>query len=204
MSFFQKATVRDFTKERYLAMVKAFPKLREEKTQAYFMLSLTFISLSILGVFAINPTLSTIIELNKKLEDSIFVSEALKTKMNNLSALHAEHAALKNSWPVVEAAVPNDPRTTYILGQMQQIAKDTGVEVVDLQAFQVELSRQGKPTLKEASFVFSVSVEGNSTQQLQFLDAVTTFDRVVAIESIALTNETTQVLTIRARAFFTP
>lgn len=200
---FQRVRVRDFTKERYLAMAKAFPRIREEKTQAYFMISLTLASLSFLGIFAINPTITTILELNKKLEDSKFVAQSLKTKMANLSSLHSQFEVLKSSWPTVNAAVPNTPRTAYLLGQMQALAEDTGVKVVDLQSFEVGLIKQEK-TLKESSFVYSVSVEGDIPQLMQFLAAVTKFDRVIEIESVTLTDEGRKILTVRAKTFFTP
>jgi Tfp pilus assembly protein PilO len=204
MPMFKNIRMKDFTKERYLAMTKAFPRMQQEQTQAYFMLSLTFISLSFLGVFAINPTLTTIFELNKKLEDSKFVDQALKTKMANLSALHDKYAALQSDWPKVNAAVPNNPQTAYLLGQMQAIAEDTGVKVVDLQSFEVELTKQSEGTLKESSYVYSVSVTGDTPQLVEFLQAVTSFDRVIGIESVILTDEGRKILTIQARTFFTP
>lgn len=197
--------MKDFAKARYLALAKAIPGIKKERTQTYIMLSLTFVSLSFLGIFAINPTLTTIAELNKKLEDSIFVSEALKTKLANLSSLHGQYETMQSTLPIIEAAVPDTPKAAYVLAQMQAIARDTGVTVTGVQVFEVELTKKSQPlNPQEASFIFTITAEGETQQLLQFLQAATRFDRVIAIEAVTLTNEEKQALTIRAKAFFTP
>jgi Tfp pilus assembly protein PilO len=197
--------MKDFTKARYLAVVKAFPQLKSEQTQVYFMLILTFVALSFLGIFAINPTLTTIAELQKKLADSTFVDEQLKTKITNLSSLRTQYDELTTSWPIVNAAVPDTPLAAYVLGQVQTIAKDTGVSIVDLETFEVTLNKRSIPIQqKESSFTFSVSVTGSPQSQLQFLQALTQFDRVISLESITYSSEEKQILTVLVRTYFMP
>ena len=60
---------------KYREYLKLLPATKRENTKAITMLIFTFISLSVLGLFAINPTLSTIIELQKQYEESQFVHE---------------------------------------------------------------------------------------------------------------------------------
>lgn len=206
MALFNKFVLKDFTKERYLALANAYPRLKEEKTQIYLMLSLTFISLSFLGIFAINPTLTTIVELNKKLDDSIFVSHSLETKIENLSSLNTQYEYLSDTWPLVNRAIPGTPQVVPVLGQIQTIAKNNNVTLTDLQSYQVDLTKniiQSK-YIKAASFVFSATVTGPRDNLLQFVKAISRFDRVIAIESINFLNEGSQSVTIRAQAFFIP
>jgi hypothetical protein len=204
MIFLKPFTMKDFAKERYLAVVRAFPQIRQERTQIYFMLSLTFISLAFLGIFAINPTLTTIVELNKKLDDSKLANSALKTKIAHLSSLHSQYEEFTNTWPIVNAAIPDTPQVTYIVGQIQYIATATGVIVHDLEVFAVELTPQGKKIQKEASYVISVTVAGPNQGQIQFLQALNHFNRVVSTESISFSIEDKQLLTVRLRSYFTP
>jgi Tfp pilus assembly protein PilO len=207
MALFNRFIIKDFTKERYLALVREHPRLGEEKVHIYIMLSLTFAALSFLGMFAINPTLTTIVELNKKLSDSEFVNQALKTKISNLSSLNTQYEALMNTWPIVDAAVPNDPRVVAVLGQIQAIAKVSNVQLSVIQSFEVELTNNiiRKSALpKEASYVFTITAEGSKENLLQFVKTVSGFDRIVAIEAINYSNEEKQSVTIRARTFFSP
>lgn len=197
-----KKMVRDFAKERYLKLVQLHPRLREEKTQKYLMLSLTFISLTFLGIFAINPTLTTITGLNKKLEDSELVSTALRTKMANLSNLNNQYQSLTNVLSVVDKAVPNMPNVTSVLAQIQIIAKDTGVKMLNIQSSKVELITANPVSMKEKSFAFTVSIQGDMTNILQFIKVMTKFDRIITINSINYSNNEKQVVTISGKAFF--
>ena len=53
------------------------PDLKKEKTKKYSSIIFSLISLSFFGIFAINPTLSTIAKLRKELSDTKFVDEQL-------------------------------------------------------------------------------------------------------------------------------
>ena len=62
-------------KEKYLGFL---PDLKKEKTQKYSSIIFSLVSLSFFGIFAINPTLSTIAKLKKELSDTKFVEEQLR------------------------------------------------------------------------------------------------------------------------------
>lgn len=199
-----KMKLRDFAKERYLLLAKRFPIVKQENMQVYFMLTLSFITMSLLGLFAISPTLATIVELNKKLADSKFVLQALETKKDNLSALHTQYDNLQSSWPVVNAAVPDSPKAAYVVGQIQQLAKENNLLVTSVQVFPVELTKKTKLPTDQASYAFIVNVEGENDQFQTFLQSLNTFDRIIRIEGVTLANNEKQVLTVRMRAYFTP
>lgn len=186
-------------------MVKSHPILKEERTQVYIMLILTLVSLSFLGIFAINPTLTTIFELNRKLADSEFVSSTLKVKIANLSSLNAQYDALLNTWPLVGKAVPENPEVVRLLGQLQAIAKTSNVTLTDLRSSSLDLpkSQAKKTTLpKSESFVFTVIAKGDKDNLMRFASLVFNFDRVVALESISYNNESEESLTIQGRVFY--
>ena len=206
MAIFHRFIIKDFTKERYLSLVRAHPVLSEERTQIYLMLIITFLSLSFLGLFAINPTLTTIVELNRKLSDSEFINTSLKTKIANLSSLNAQYEALTNTWPIVENAVPNDPRVAMILAQIQAIAKDSKVTLRELQSLTVEIPHfTNKKSIlpKEASYVFTVTAQGSKEQLILFVKTLSGFDRITAIETINYANEEIESVTVRGQIFFT-
>ncbi len=206
MGIFNRFVVKNFTKERYMSLVRSHPRLTEERTQIYLILIMTFLSLSFLGLFAISPTLTTIVELNRKLADSEFVNTNLKTKLSNLSSLNTQYEALANTWPVVDNAVSDNPKNVQVVGQFQTIAKESQVTITDIETFTVELSKniEKKPIIpKAAYYVFTITAIGEKNNLLPFVKSVINFDRVVQIESISYANEETQSVTIRGRLFFT-
>jgi len=206
MNFSRSFTMKDFRKARYLSLVKAYPLFKKERSQLYLLFSLTFLSLSLLGIFAFNPTITTIVELRKKLADSKFANERLKTKINNLSSLHAQYEALTNVWPVVNAAVPDEPKAAYVMGQVQAIAKATNVSIADLEVFQIELTKKTTPLQKQkySSFTYSVTVSGSTEDQMTFLKTLSQFDRTISIESVTFSNDEKQLLTVVVRTYFIP
>src|SRR5882724_3344563 len=82
---------------RYREYLKLLPKIKNDSSRAITMLILTFLAMAFLSIFAINPTLTTIVELQKQLQDSQFVYQELQTKRNNLSNLQDQYKVLSDN-----------------------------------------------------------------------------------------------------------
>lgn len=206
MRLLNKNIVRNFTKERYMSIVRSHPRLTEERTQMYMMLILTFLALSFLGIFAINPTLTTMVELNRKLQDSEFIHTSLTKKIDNLSSLNTQYDTFSNTWPVVSDAVPDDHQAAKLLGQIQTAANNSGILITDLQTFTSEILKNPQRMSiipKQSSFAFSVTAEGQKENLMNFVDLVSNFNRVVALEEINYTNLENESITVKGRVFFT-
>jgi Tfp pilus assembly protein PilO len=199
-----KVKLRDFAKERYLRVAKAFPQVKKEHVEIYVMLTLTFSAMAFLGLFAISPTITTIVELNRKLDDNKLLYQALETKNANLHSLYNQYNELQSAWPVVNAAVPDTPQVAFVIGQVQQIAKQQNLRVTNVQTFPVELTKHNDDPQAQASFVLTLSVEGKTDDLQTFAQKLATFERMIRIESITLANDEKEVLTVRIRAYFTP
>src|SRR6266699_3633243 len=111
---------------KYREYLKLLPDMQKENVRAITMLIFTFAALSFFGVFAINPTLSTIITLKKQLADSSFVAEQLLTKINNLSALQTKYNLLQNDLPVLLEAIPDNAAAPTLMGQVVGLAQLSG------------------------------------------------------------------------------
>src|SRR4051794_1976618 len=90
----------NLTAAKYREYLKLLPSIHDERTQLITMLIFTFVALSFFGLFAINPTLSTIVELKKELSDSQFVDQQLTNKINNLESLQQRYNLLGPDLPV--------------------------------------------------------------------------------------------------------
>jgi len=172
---------------KYREYLRLLPDMQKESTKAITMLIFTFIALSILGIFAINPTLSTIIDLKKQLEDNEYVHQQLTVKMNNLSSLQLQYNELSNDLPVVYNAIPENAKVTYLLGQIDTVAKTTNIQIHFIRVTSVPLSDSTqKKSIGNASFGFSLEGEGTYEDMLNFAEALTNFDRIVTIDSISI------------------
>ena len=182
------------------------PDLKKEKTKKYSSIIFSLISLSFFGIFAINPTLSTIAKLRKELSDTKFVDEQLEKKITNLSSLQEKYNIVEKDIPIVLKAVPKNPQVPLLIGQIQAVAKDTGVEIINLQSFEVDVPGTSSDQKKYSAFSFSTSVQGNYENLNNFISTLSSMERVVSLDTLSINRKGNQSeileLNIKGMAYF--
>lgn len=176
--------------EEYSKYLELLPDFKQEKTQKFTTIALTLVASIILGLFAINPTLSTIANLQKQLDDNKFVEQKLEEKINNLSILQQKYALVQPDLDAINNAVPRDPQTTVLLGQIQTVAKETNVTVVNLQTFEVDIPPLVVGQQKYSSFDISVTVQGQYSDMANFINELANMQRIIVINYSTFTKTT--------------
>lgn len=213
--------LENISKKSFFQYQKLFPVFKKEKSKRYGILSLTLLTLTLFGIFALNPIITTIIELRKTLEDARIVESSLSEKIQNMQTLRAEYDSLGNDLELIENAVPNGPDATQFIGKVQSIASSTGVVLKGLDLSGIALSgnpRLENPNIKAKSqevesanyqlrpYVFTVAVSGTYPQAREFLETLSSFDRVVDVDNIAVSRESgtsSQIgMSIQGTAYF--
>src|SRR5580700_7871794 len=118
-----KSYFENLTAAKYREYLKLLPNLRQEQAQSLLMLILTFAALSFFGIFAINPTLSTIFDLQKQLSDDTLVNQQLQTKIDNLSALEQQYNELGTNLTNIYSAVPQNPEASLLSAQIAALVQ---------------------------------------------------------------------------------
>lgn len=194
-------TFKNLPKKTYLELV---PRLKEEKTQAFTTVTLTFITLMLFGFFAINPTLSTIVKLQKELSDSRFVNKSLEEKITHLSLLQQKYNALERDIPIIINAVPKMPSAPLFVGQIQSLATSHNVTITNLQTLEVEFALARKS--EQRSFGFTIEVQGSYEALSQFLSSLVNFERIVTVDTFSITRTSDQnavpKLSLRGKTYF--
>lgn len=193
LKFTQKASYhpKDFEKKRYLADLKLLAPLGEEKAKQYAMLVFTILALSFFGLFAINPTIGTIVELRRKLDDSLLVQQKLTEKIANMTSLQNQFTQIQPSLDSVYDAIPTTPEAPKLLGQLQALAETKQVKIVSLKTLPVPLkadpkSKKQKTDKGDLYYTFTIDTLGSYANLQQFLLSLTKFDRIVNITSVTL------------------
>lgn len=193
----------DFYKAAYSEML---PYFKQEKTQAYTTLVLTLIAVSVFGFFAINPTLSTIANLQKQLTDNQLVDQKLGEKIMNLSILQRKYNQLSNTLPIILAAIPKNPTAPLITGQLYSLTLNSNLTVNGLQISQVDLTKTDEGIDKYSSYNFTLQVVGSHNNVINFISSLVNFDRVITIDAISLNKETggkeNERLNLRGKTYF--
>lgn len=199
--------LNNISKKAFFEYQKLFPVLKKEKNKQYGILALTFFTLTLFGIFALNPTITTIIELRKTLEDARSVEAQLAQKIQDMQTLRAEYDSLGMDLELIDNAIPDGPAATRFTGQLQAIAQDTGVSMRGLSVGSISIAgavpanenpsttsiinNAASSELGLSPYIFTVSVRGTYPQVSTFLNTLGNFDRVVDIKSISVSRETT-------------
>jgi Tfp pilus assembly protein PilO len=185
MALIPKNWLKNVQKNKYLQLL---PDFKEEKTRKFITLILTLITLSFFGIFAIGPTLSTISKLQKELEDNRLVEGQLKQKINNLSILQQKYADLQGSLLDVYSAVPKTPEVAVFMGQLEAVAKDNNVNIINMQTFQVVAVSENDVSKRYSSFNFNLSIEGNYENIDAFIKTLAGMQRIVSLDTLSINN----------------
>lgn len=187
---------------KYLEML---PDFQEKKTQAFITIVLTLFTLSIFGFFAINPTLSIITQLQKQLEDSVFVNQKLEEKIRNLAILQQKYNALQNDLPVIFSAVPKTPTAPLLIGQLHALSNAHTLTLSRIQVFEVDLTKIQLTPKNYFSYDFVFQAEGTYSQIADFIQDLSNLERIVTIDSFNVTGgqqTSKQQFTLRGKAYF--
>ncbi len=183
------------------------PYLTPERSQKFFGIVLTLCALSFFGFFAIRPTVSTILKLQKELADNQFVLNQLETKIRNLTELRKQYFNLQNDLPAITNAITTQPDAHLLFAQIQSIAQTSDITIKKLQNSEVEVLRNDNNTKKNYySYSFSIAGTGSFENIFKFIQTITNMERVVVIDvfSINITDQSSQSLefNIQGTAFF--
>lgn len=197
---------QELAKRKYLNYIKSLPQFKKEQTEAYLMIILVVFTVSFFGIFAIMPTLSTIAELRKTLEDNTFINDQLQAKITNLSSLQQEYSQLSPDLPVLLAAIPQENKAPLLTGQVQALSQEAGVKVTKLQIQELTESKEkDKPTGPLKTFTVTVDAEGTYENLRSFYTSLIRFERIVTFDSMIMTmnreNNTLQ-LNIKANVYY--
>jgi len=189
---------------KYREYLKLLPDIQKDTTRAFVTLALTFGALSFFGIFAINPTLSTIADLQKQLSDDQSVDQQLKTKIDNLSSLEQQYNSLGSDLTNIFNAVPQDPQMPLLTAQISALVKKHNLTITTYHVAEVQLATTQKLPQTQ-SYVFTVQVQGKYNDMLDFASEIANLSRIITVESVEMGRDTQTnnlVMTIRGRQYF--
>lgn len=169
------------------------PYLTPERSKKFFGIILTFCALSFFGFFAIKPTVSTILKLQKDLSDSQFVFDQLEIKIKNLTELRKQYFNLQGDLPIITNAITIQPDVHLLFAQIQSIAQTSNIAIKKLQNSEVEIFKNDKSTNKNYySYSFTVAGSGSFENILRFVQILTNMERAINIDTFSINNITDQ------------
>ncbi len=196
----------DIAREQYLSQIAQFTPIQKQRIWAGMQIILTLFALSFFGIFAINPTLTTIVNLKRQLADANLAVSNLQVKIQNIELLQQKYTALSPDLNVILSAIPTSPSAPTLFGKIQSFAKNNQVTIQALEVKHVGLISRNGDRMVSSSFPFSLTASGSYTNLEQFLTGLTSIDRIITINSISLGRDTLNPnvlqLTVNAKAYY--
>lgn len=194
-------------KELYEIYLKKYPEVlklqQHQQFVTYLYLTLTLLTVSFFGIFAILPTLSTITTLKKQYADDQLVYDNLKTKLNNLQQLDSLYKQNEAQIALVNQAIPPSAQIPSLTRKIETIASNNLVFISNITTGSIEFFPQTK-TPPLYSYTVSMTLSGSKEDINAFIADIINFDRIMGIDSVTTgkQNENRAEVTIVGRVYF--
>ena len=190
---------------RYFTYIKPLTKIPIIRT--YGTTIFTLIVMAIFIIFAIKPTVETILVLQKKLEDSNQILKKVNQKAENLSKGQQNYENMDpNIKAKINAAIPDTAHIQSITQIFEQLAQRyvASVSALQFEPFAIDVKDENRPgNLSEMLFTFNV--EGQYPNLLSILQDLKSSGRLIYIDSMFLSRPTEGgglIMSISGKTYF--
>lgn len=191
---------------RYYTYIKPVVENKIVKSSAPYVFSL--ITISILTIFAIRPTVSTILNLQKNIEENQKVLQALDAKAQSLIEgkrnLDNLSPQIKNK---IEVSLPTKTNVPAVISSLQS----SSLGIASVSALQIQpLTIIDNTTVKEKALLnlgevyFAYNIQSSFGSLLQTLENLSKSPRLLNITNVIINKQTEgpTVLSISGKAYY--
>lgn len=175
------------------------PLFKKRDVVAYTMAVLSFLAMSFFGAFAIRPTITTIIELRKHIEDQRQVNERITNKVQDLRRVQAEYTSLKvNGLNNILATLPSNPQAAALVGKLNRLVTDNAIDITILQFSLIPIASTSAQSTNNTSsstsssqsipLQFSLTAKGSYDNIVKFINTLAKMDRLITIDSVDISS----------------
>lgn len=193
---------------RYFTYIKPLMDNKTVRSVAPYIFSI--ITIIIMLVFAIRPTVSTIVNLQKNIEENQQVLKELEAKAQNLIEGKKNYENLSPEIKLqISTAIPNKPVVTSVIASLENssksIASTSALQIQPLTLINNSLQKEeekNKLSLGEVNFSYNSS--GSFSNLLKVLQNTTSSLRLMQISSVTINKqpENPIVLSITGKAYY--
>ncbi|OGV91591.1 hypothetical protein A2783_04160 [Microgenomates group bacterium RIFCSPHIGHO2_01_FULL_45_11] len=174
-------------------------------------LLLTIFTIIFFAIFAIRPTLTTIAQLLRKIEDQGTIKSKLDQKVAALATAHAEYLTIEPQLPLIDTAIPQEAELGLLARQIEGTASSLGIALQKVTLESLLPSSITAPSTKFSEIPVMVETTAPYETLQEFLNRLLKLPRVSSVEIVSLTKEGVETtvnppvnIKIRVKTFFLP
>lgn len=190
---------------RYFTYIRPLVRLPIIRTYGTTIFTIFIIAIFIL--FAIKPTVETILVLQKKLENSTQVLQDLQEKSKNLSQGRRNYDNLNPSVKsTIQAAIPDSIELKTVIQTLEGAARlyDASISALQIEQQILETKSDNQVgTLSEVGFIFNI--ESSYTNIISILKELERSSRLISIDTLSISKPAegqSEVLSISGKAWY--
>lgn len=177
-----------------------------KKGRIYTGIIFSLITVIFFIIFAIRPTLVTIAQLIKQTKDQKLVVTELEKKINNLAEAQKNYLVVSDDLNLVEEALPSKANPSLLTRQIETLARQAGISVVNLRFNNISILQANAPKGERVEVLFSFNGLGEYQNLKTFLKSLTTLRRIILVEAFSFQtgkeNSNILSLNINGKAWF--
>jgi len=155
--------------------------------RASLELFLTIGTVAFFALFAIRPTLLTMSNLIKELDDKKVLDTQLSEKIASLQSSQIQYAQLEQRLPLLDEAIPLQPQFYDAIVLVEKVASDNNLVIqnLSLQTIPADKELDQPLTSQTRQFLpFRVTLSGDYESIKNFVSQVQSLRRLFTVESI--------------------
>ncbi len=173
-------------------------------------LFLTYAAIIFFSIVAIRPTLQTMAQLLKEIEEKRALDTRLSQKINALTSLQRQLSEKEYILPVLQAAIPNNPKFTEFLTVIEKLSSERSVILTSAQVEKSIIAEQNpdtqKPPTELTTYPIHLTVEGSYENLFAFIQDLSNMRRICLIDQFDILPASSQdsnslVLSMDVRIF---
>lgn len=191
---------------RYYTYIK--PVIQNPIVRSYVPYIFSLITITIFALFAIKPTVITILSLQKNLENNQKVLVALESKAQSLSEGKQNLDNLDQQVKAkIGVALPNQANVTTLIASLQiaagQMASSSALQIQPLTIYD-GTAKSGLTTMSVSEVEFTYNLQGPYPQLLQTLQNIRKSPRLIKISSISMSRQSDNavMMSVSGNAYF--
>lgn len=167
----------------------------------YLELTLSIFTIIIFAIFAIKPTILTVIELNNEIKSKTALVQELNTKIKNLQTAGQILQTNASDLLYLEQALPDTAKPDNLVKQFEILALESNVKIVGISSSDVIINGksndkkksgdQNSIALNADELAFSISISGDYQSLINYLTKLENLRRPLKIDSIAINSTNT-------------
>lgn len=145
-----------------------------------------------LGFFAIKPTLTTMSDLIKEIEDKTELRDQLDKKIAALATAQTEYIALESRLPVLNEAIPSQPELIRSLKVIEKLAGENNIVIESISVTSIPEEKPAEVSnskLQRVPLPVNVTVTGDYVSIRAFVEALRNVRRSYVVDTVSFSIE---------------